>query len=156
MTRPSGSVRQRRTILAVVGLLLLLATAAIVIPQSNDSADKSSSREGSRQTKLSGNQALLSGMVTDQETKKPVRGAVIEIDHARGPTTVRTSIDGRYKAVVDASRPIALTVDAPGHKGAAAFGKLCAKERRDLPVALAPAASPGAPAAPQILAENCG
>ncbi len=147
-------MKRRRTLFVVLVLQLLVGALAIAFLPGDDSDDNGA--PGTNEPELTGSQALLSGVVTDQDTKKPIPGAVIKIDHAAGPSTVRTSNDGRYRAVVDASRPIGFTIDAPGHKGAVAFGKLCPKERRDVPIALPSAASPGAPPAPVVLEEKCG
>lgn len=106
--------------------------------------------------KLSPTQAVITGHVTDAESHAPIEGAVVTVDHAGGPLTVRTDGRGAYRAVLDVSRPIALTIDAPGHQGEAAFGKLCPGERRDLPVDLTPAHDNArAPAAPMVLEERC-
>lgn len=139
----------------VVLLQLLLGALAVVFLPADNPADEDRPAAGTEQPELSGNQALLSGVVTDEDSKEPIGGAVINIDHQGGPTTVRTAADGRYRVVVDASRPIGFTVDAPDHKGVVAFGKLCPKERRQLDIALPSAASPGAPPAPLVLEEDC-
>jgi len=105
--------------------------------------------------KLSGSHALLSGRVVDGVTKSPLAAAVIRIDQAGGPLSLKTDAKGFYSSVVDVSRPIGLTIDASAHQGAVAFGKLCPGERRDLTVALPPAHQKTAPPAPMVLQGKC-
>ena len=149
-------MKRRRLLLAAVVVQLLVAAFAIAFLPDDD--EDAGARTGwvTNEPVLTGSQALLSGTVTDEASKEPIAGAALSIDHAGGPSTVRSGADGRYRAVVDASRPIGFTIDAPGHKGAVAFGKLCPKERKVVDIALPPAEAPGAPPAPMVLEEDCG
>jgi len=123
-------------------------TAAIVV--SLQGGDKKAAP-----VKLSGSHAFLSGRVVDSVTKKPLSGAVLRIDQAGAPLSLKTDVKGFYSSVVDVSRPIGLTIDASAHQGAVAFGKLCPGERRDLTVALPPANQKTAPPAPMVLQGKC-
>lgn len=87
---------------------------------------------------LSGSQALLYGRVLDADTDEPLATATLRIDHAGGTLEVATDTGGRYQAVVDTSRPLAVTIAAPGYKGGAAFGNLCPGDRRAFSVSLPP------------------
>ncbi len=100
--------------------------------------------------------ALLRGVVADSDTGIGVEGATIRVDHAGGPTSVRTDAKGRYEVVVDASRPVALTADAPGRPGLAAFARLCDGERRDVRLEFPPPESAAPPPAPMVLSGPCG
>ena len=146
--------RRRLIVVAILAQLLVAASAIGFLPRHDDGGDNAPSSSAGRA--LTGNQALLTGVVTDEDSGKPLAGVVIAIDHAAGPTTVRTGVDGRYSAVVDSSRPVGFTIDAPGHKGAVAFGKLCPKKRRDVAISLPSASSPAAPPAPLVLQDDCG
>lgn len=149
-------MKRRRLLLVAILVQLLLAALAVGFIADDDDEGPGPGPAAEEEPALTGNQALLSGAVTDEASKEPIAGAVLSIDHAGGPSTVRSGADGRYRAVVDASRPIGFTIDAPGHKGAVAFGKLCPKERKVVDVALPPAEAPGAPPAPMVLEEDCG
>jgi hypothetical protein len=95
-------------------------------------------------------EALLSGRVVDAETDEGVPGATILIDHSAGILKTRTDGKGRYRAIVDTTRPIALTADAAGYKGAAAFGRLCPGDTTTFTLLLVPASAP-APLPPQTI-----
>lgn len=100
--------------------------------------------------------AVLDGRVVDLATKRPLKGAVIEVVHAPGRKVVKAGDDGRFRASVDASEPIAFKIDAPGHMGSAAFGKLCPGETREVTIELPEASPTQAPPAPVILPEGRG
>lgn len=104
---------------------------------------------------LTPTQALIFGRVTDARSNRPLEGAVVKVDHAGGPLTARTDAEGNYRAVVEVSRPLSLTVDAEGHLGTAAFARLCPGERRDVSIALAAAGRAQAPPAPLVIEPGC-
>lgn len=103
---------------------------------------------------LSGDEAQLFGRVLDAATRKGLPDAVISIEHAGGRASADADKDGRFSAVIDASRPVALTVDAPEHLGAVVFGRLCPGERRRLAVSLSAASPKATPPAPIVLEEK--
>lgn len=153
MTSRSVDTRRRRLI-GVVAIAALFGVALAVWLLTRDTTEPATAPV--MPEKLSPTQAVLTGHVTDAESQTPLEGAVVTVDHAGGPLTVLTDAGGAYWAVLDVSRPIALTIDAPGHQGAAVFGKLCPGEQRDLPVALTPAHDNArAPVAPMVLEEQC-
>lgn len=151
MSRTPG---RRRALLFAALVQTVVALAALVVLSGDGDGGGPSSPRRSGPTLSEG--AQLSGQVIDAATREPIRGAVVRIDHAGGVVTVQTSATGSYRAVVDPSRPVGLTVDTPGYLGAVAFAKLCAGERRTLSFSLTPAGSGGTPPAPVVLAERCG
>lgn len=139
----------RRTGLVLVLALLLAAVAAVFLVEDDTGTN------GDGAPKLSGNQALLSGKVVDAQTKEPLPGARLVIDQEGGRLTVVADAKGAFEKVVNASRPIGFTADAPGHQGTAGFGKLCPGERRQLQLELPPAGNRSAPPAPLVIKGDC-
>jgi hypothetical protein len=92
----------------------------------------------------------LYGRILDAQTGDGISGATLRIDHAEGILEIRTDQAGRYEAVVDATRGLAVTIDARGYKGAAAFGRLCPGDEKSFTLSLPPAAAP-APLPPQAI-----
>lgn len=103
------------------------------------------------QVVLSGDESQLSGRVLDANSKG-LATPVVSIEHQGGRVTAETDDDGDFSAAIDASRPIALTIDAPDHVGAV-VGRLCPGERRRLSVSLSKASRNTAPPAPIALQE---
>ena len=134
-----------------LALVALVVIAGVILRQ----RDGGGGAKPPSETKLSGTQAMIFGRVTDARTKAAVAGAKIAVKHARGAFEVSGDSSGKYQAVVDSSQPVGFTVDAAGHQGAAVIVKLCAGERRDAPVALAPADDPQAPPPPMFLPTKC-
>ncbi|HUP68191.1 MAG TPA: hypothetical protein VM142_00070 [Acidimicrobiales bacterium] len=141
--------RGRRTGLVLVLALLLAAVSSVFLVEDETGTN------GGGGPKLSGNQALLSGKVVDAQTKKPLPGARLLIDQEGGRLSVVADGKGTFQQVINASRPIGFTADAPGHQGTAGFGKLCPGERRQLDLELPPAGNRSAPPAPLVLKGDC-
>lgn len=93
--------------MALIGLAALSATA------------NRGDRKTEQPSSVPGAKAELSGRVVEARAGVPINGAVLTIEHAGGRLSVRTDRDGRYKAVLDTSQPVALTADAgpPGGSG---------------------------------------
>lgn len=142
---------RRRAGLAVVAGLLLAAVAALFVLDDSERGENATSAP----TELTGDQALLSGKVIDAQTKEPLPRARLVIDQEGGRLTVVADAKGNYRSIINASRPIGFTVDAPGHQGTAGFGKLCRGERRRLDLELPPAGNRSAPPAPLVLKGEC-
>lgn len=140
--------RGRRAGPVLVVALLLAAVSAVFLVEDETT-------NGGDGPKLSGNQALLSGRVVDSQTKKPLPGARLVIDQEGGRLTVVADDKGAFEKVINASRPIGFTADAPGHQGTAGFGKLCPGERRQVELQLPPAGNRSAPPAPLVLKGEC-
>jgi len=148
-------LRRRRA--TVAGIVVVTVVVGVVLVARHRSASSSGAGPApTTEVPLAPGQALLTGIVSDDVSKAPIRGAQVKIDHAGGPTTVTTDRNGGYRAAVDASRPIALTIDADRYRGTVAFGKLCPGERRTLSVALRPVEPGAVPPAPIVLGPECG
>lgn len=135
--------------MAIVG-----ATIALIWVLAWPYLDRGSDEPKQPQVTLSGDEAQLFGQVIDSATRKGLPDAVVSIEHAGGGASAAADEDGRFSAVIDASRPVALTIDAPEHLGAVAFGRLCPGERRRLSVSLSVASPKAAPPAPIVLEEK--
>lgn len=142
----------RRTLAVAIAVLFLAAVAALV---RLDGGAPTGGANGGDQPLPPGH-ALLRGAVVDAETEQGLAGVTVKVEHAGGSSSVRTDGRGRYRVVVDAAQPIALTADAPGRPGLVAFGKLCPGERRDLRLALPPGRTNTPPPAPMVLSGPCG
>lgn len=156
MTRSSARrPKLRVALIVVIGALL---AAAVAFRASYDDSGGRGKGKGAKPSgpALSGNQALLSGTVIDAESKTPLPGARLVIDQEGGRITVVADAKGHYRTVVNVSRPIGFTADAPAHQGTAGFGKLCPGERRELTLSLPPAGTRSAPPAPLVLRGDCG
>lgn len=150
VTQRARVLRRRRAVaMSIVG-----ATIALIWVLAWPYLDRSNDEPEQPEVTLSGNDAQLFGQVLDAATKKGLADAVVSIEHAGGRATAAADEDGRFSAVIDASRPVALTIDAPDHRGAVAFGRLCRGERRRLSVSLTEAALNAAPPAPIVLQEK--
>lgn len=135
-------------------MAVVAATIALIWVLAWPYLDRATDEPTQPQVTLSGDEAQLSGQVLDAATKKGLPGAVVSIEHAGGRASADADGDGRFSAVIDASRPVALTIDAPEHLGAVAFGRLCRGERRRLSVSLSSASARAAPPAPLVLEEK--
>lgn len=135
--------------MAIVG-----ATVALIWVLAWPYLDRAADEPKQPEVTLSGDEAQVFGEVLEADTKKGLPDAVVSIEHAGGRASADADKDGRFSAVIDASRPVALTIDAPDHLGAVAFGRLCPGERRRLVVSLSAASPNATPPAPMVLEEK--
>lgn len=133
------------TVAAIIALVWVLAWPYL---------DRATDEPKQPEATLSADEAQLFGQVLDGTTKKGLPDAVVSIEHASGRASAGADDDGRFSAVIDASRPVALTIDAPDYLGAVAFGRLCVGERRRISVSLTKASPKAAPPAPIVLQEK--